>query len=494
MYNFDHLPFASCSFGSSSGSFDSKGGPSGQKEYWIQFEQKMNGNLKIASILFVLVLWGSMMVSYPPLLVLGALPFILINRIFLVPFMILVPLIEGGFILPFPVYTETLTLLVMAPLLAFDIFVNTKNKAFFDSRYVFIYIAFLLMAIFGSFVAFNSAEIEIKNSTIIKTVSDVIGRISFFFFLYIAYVQLGIHKIRMGLQVMQFISVPFFIGFFIYMNYRGIIYGYRQYLNFGYTSHGTWSVSLIGLSAYLFYRIIPNGRSFSQIFWAMTAYIMSVWIVISSDSRNGLLSLVIMLLFAVFILRGTSMSVPRALVLFFAGLASLILVINSWNKPLMAEFRQQFSSSEALDEFSNSRTSLWAIGIRGFLERPLTGHGGAPQITRQYARKYIGKDLVLHNTIIEVAFQYGIVGLFLYLLLQARILKGFFEIQKRIIKRPLENDGVFLLPFITYFSLIFSALFISWLWRSIVWGHISLLLAIITLHQKSIRESPDEAS
>lgn len=454
----------------------------------------MSRNLKIASILFVLVLWGSMMVSYPPLLVLGALPFILMNRIFLIPFMILVPLIEGGFILPFPIATETFTLFVIIPLLVFDFFVKSQKKAVFYTRHTFIYIAFMFMVIFGSFVAINSADITIRNSSIIVNVSLTLARLLFFFFIYISYVQLGLPKIRMGLQIMQFIAVPFFIGFFVYMKYRGVSYGYQQYLNFGYTSHGTFSVSFIGLSAYLLYRIVSRGSGIKRIFWGILAYSMSVWIVISSDSRNGLISLAVMFLISVLVLRGIKMSFGRAFVLFFACLASLIMLMNIWQRPDVVEFRQQFSSAEALNELSTGRTSLWSIGVRGFLERPLTGNGGDPQITRQYARKAVGKDLILHNTLIEVAFQYGIVGLCLYLLLQARIVMGFFKINKRIIKRKLESDGVFLVPFITYFSLLFSAFFISWIWRSIVWSHVSLILAIIAVYENNNRENTDDAS
>ena len=139
-------------------------------------------------------------------------------------------------------------------------------------------------------------------------------------------------------------------------------------------------------------------------------------------------------------------------------------------------------NAESLDDYSTGRTSLWKAGLQGFLERPLTGHGGHFIISRQYAERTVGIDNVIHNSFLETIFQYGIVGLFLYVYVHLTILFGFFKIKKRINTRPMELDGVFLVPFLTYFTLLFSTLFVSWMWRTVLWYHTSLILAILTLN------------
>lgn len=454
----------------------------------------MSRNLKLASILFVLVLWASMMISYPPLLVLGALPFILSNRIFLVPFMILLPVVEGGFILPFAVPTETFTLLFIAPLLAFDIFMSNQEKTVADANITRFYASYVFLVAFGAFIAISSARLEIRDSTILVNSAVIVGQLLFFFVLYMAFVQLGIPKIRQGLQVMEFISVPLFIGFFIYMNFRGIEYGFNEYLNFGFTSHGTFSASVVGLSSYLLYRFIPPGRSFAQRIWVIPPILMSIWIITKSDSRNGLLSLFIMFVLSIIVLRGSTVSARRGLILGFVSLGFLVFIAGTWNSPTFVQIRSQFSDANAIAEVSTGRTRLWSAGLQGFLERPLTGHGGDNQISRQYAERTVGINNVLHNTILEVAFQYGLVGLALYFFLQIRIVQAYFKVQTGINKRPMEDDGVFLLPFLTYFSLLFSALFVSWIWRSLVWYHVGLLFAILTLHKRSLKSAVTDAA
>lgn len=436
-------------------------------------------------------MWATLMIGYPPLLVLGALPFILNNRVFLVPFMILLPVVEGGYILSFPVPTETLTLLFIGPLLVFDILMSNKARTLAELDISRFFIAYIVLVSFGAFVAVYSAQTDVRNVTILINSSIIIGQLIFFYLLYMAFVQMGIPKLREGLLIMQYIAVPLFVGFFIYMNVRGISYGFNQYLNFGFTSHGTFSASIVGLSAYLLYRFAAKGKSITHRFWVIPPIIMMVWIIFKSDSRNGLLSLLVMIFLAVIILRGSTIGARRGLIVGFVSLAFLVAISGNWNRPEFVRLRDRLSEENSINEISTGRTKLWYAGLKGFAERPLTGQGGDNLISRQYAEKAVGINNVIHNTPMEMAIQYGLIGIILYFFLQIKVIRGYWNVSKFIKRNPLEIDGVFLLPFLTYFSLLFSALFVSWLWRSLVWYHVGLIFAIITLHRRSLKEPTD---
>ena len=442
----------------------------------------MDTKLKIRAILFALMLWLSLMSLYPPALVVVALAAVLIDRAFLVPLMFTIPVIEGGYLLPFPVPTETFAMFFISPLVAMDVIFTDKANLNVDRRTVQFYLGNLAVAIFGTFTAIYNLEFGRGSaSDIVARNIVIVLQINFFLFLYMNFCKMGIGAIRRGLLMLQYMAPLFILGVYVYLMVHGVSWGWEGYLNFGSTAHGTWSATLVGYSAYVFFDLLKKGDYFwSKIFPASVIAVM-IWIVMETTSRNGIISVMIMIFLSFFIFRGLKFSFQRAVssLLLLVGLT--IFIVDGWNRDFLIGIRESINA-EAIDEYSTGRTSLWKAGLQGFLERPLTGHGGHFIISRQYAERTVGIDNVIHNSFLETIFQYGIVGLFLYVYVQLTIFFGFFKIKKRIRRKPMELDGVFLVPFLTYFTLLFSTLFVSWMWRSVMWYHTSLILAILTLN------------
>lgn len=418
---------------------------------------------------------------YAPVLVLVAVAAILIDRAFLVPLMFTIPVIEGGYLIPFPIAPETLVMLFISPIVALDVIFTEKTSLNVDKRTVQFYLGNLAVAVFGTFTAIYNLEFGRGSaSDIIARNIVIVLQINFFLFLYMNFCKMGVASIRRGLLMLQYMAPVFILGIYAYLMVHGVYWGWEAYLNFGSTAHGSWTATLVGYSAYVFFDLTKRGTWWSKFFPAAVIAVMT-WIVIATTSRNGIISVIIMSFLAFFSFRGSKFSFPRAGVTALLIIGLGIFIIDGWNKDFILGIRQSMNA-ESLDDYSTGRTSLWKAGLQGFLERPLTGHGGHFIISRQYAERTVGIDNVIHNSFLETIFQYGIVGLFLYVYVHLTILFGFFKIRKRINTKPMELDGVFLVPFLTYFTLLFSTLFVSWMWRTVLWYHTSLILAILTLN------------
>ena len=418
---------------------------------------------------------------YAPVLVLVAVAAILIDRAFLVPLMFTIPVIEGGYLIPFPIAPETLVMLFISPVVALDVIFTEKTSLNVDKRTVQFYLGNLAVAVFGTFTAIYNLEFGRGSaSDIIARNIVIVLQINFFLFLYMNFCKMGVASIRRGLLMLQYMAPVFILGIYAYLMVHGVYWGWEAYLNFGSTAHGSWTATLVGYSAYVFFDLTKRGTWWSKFFPAAVIAVMT-WIVVATTSRNGIISVIIMSFLAFFSFRGSKFSFPRAGVTALLIIGLGIFIIDGWNKDFILGIRQSMNA-ESLDDYSTGRTSLWKAGLQGFLERPLTGHGGHFIISRQYAERTVGIDNVIHNSFLETIFQYGIVGLFLYVYVHLTILFGFFKIRKRINTKPMELDGVFLVPFLTYFTLLFSTLFVSWMWRTVLWYHTSLILAILTLH------------
>ena len=447
----------------------------------------MDRKTKIKAILFALFIWLSLMSLYAPVLVLVAISAILIDRAFLGPLMFTLPLIEGGFLIPFPIAPETLVLLFISPIVTMDVIFTEKNGLNVDKRTVQFYVGNLALAVFGTFTAIYNLEIGRGSaSDIIARNIVIVLQIVFFLFLYINFCKMGVASIRRGLLMLQYMAPVFILGIYAYLMVHGVHWGWEAYLNFGTTAHGSWTATFVGYSAYVFFDLTKRGTLWSKIFPAAVIAVMT-WIVIATTSRNGVISVIIMLFLSFFGFRGWKFSFSRwgVVALFIIGLGTFI--IDGWNKEFILGIRQSMNA-DSIEEYSTGRMSLWKAGLQGFLERPLTGQGGHFIISRQYAERTVGVDNVIHNSFLETIFQYGIVGLFLYIYVNLTILSGFFKVRKRIDTKPMELDGVFLVPFLTYFTLLFSTLFVSWMWRTVIWYHTSLILAILTLNDLCLKE------
>jgi putative inorganic carbon (HCO3(-)) transporter len=145
--------------------------------------------------------------------------------------------------------------------------------------------------------------------------------------------------------------------------------------------------------------------------------------VISTGSRGGFLSLIVVFLY--FIMKS------RQKLLGFFAILLLGLAIFLFAPPEYWQ-RQTTITSYQQDESAMGRINSWKVGIRMFADRPLLGVGiGAYEVS--HGSKYGGPWLVAHNAYIQIGAELGIFGLLLYLGLifyiyrQATVLIAFYQ-------------------------------------------------------------------
>jgi len=439
----------------------------------------------IESFLFVSAIGVPLFLGSTPALIAACIPFVLMNRDFLIPTLFLIPTIEGGFTDNFPIPTETLILIFIAPIIGSDLFFKGLKA---EKRMVHFFLGYTAMILFGTAIALSNIYGDIPAANIVVNNITNLAQIAFFFLIYAFFVQRGVSGIRNSLEIMKNIVVPFLFIMFLYMNLKGVTQGYQEYLNFGDSRHGTFTASLVGVSAYAMLMLFQPGNKAIYRLGAAVALLMVLWIILNSGSRNGLFSFLLIgfLFYSVYV--GLRLNLRNFGVLFgFLAGISLFIFFNQDN-PVFRRLGGLGGETRDLEEVSSGRNELWAGGILGFLERPLTGQGGDPSLTRRYSRDHSGHDSVIHNTAIEMAIQYGLIGLFMYFLIQRRVWLNYRSIRKRIKAGALGDYGLFLVPFLAYFSLVFSSLFVSWLWSSLLWYHLCLTGAIGSLHRFWIEE------
>lgn len=424
----------------------------------------------------------SLLIGFPPLLISFAIPFLGLDIAFLLPFILLLPLLEGGYTLSFILPTETLTLLVLLPIILFQIFRNAPSA---DKGVNYFYAYYGSIVVLGAINAIARADIAIDLLKIVKNNVINLAQLFFFYLVYLFFLSLNISGLRKGLYVLKSLGAPVLILIFLYMVFKGERYGFQQYLNYGVTRHGTFTATLVSVSAFAWYTFLAKSVSMRRKVLSALSLLLTIWVIVNSQSRNGMLSFVLIAVLSYSLFGSHKLNRWKLLFLSFIGISAITFFIVYHEHPALQEFRDQFAQEESLKDISSGRTSLWMAGLKGFLESPIIGQGGDPLLSRAFAEQNVGINNVIHNTIIELMIQYGLLGMVAYLFLQAFIIKGYRDVAMSIEDISQNDDGVFLVPFVAYASLLFSSLFVSWLWSSMIWYHVSLLLAIITLHRRS---------
>ena len=160
---------------------------------------------------------------YAPVLVLVAVAAILIDRAFLVPLMFTIPVIEGGYLIPFPIAPETLVMLFISPVVALDVIFTEKTSLNVDKRTVQFYLGNLAVAVFGTFTAIYNLEFgKGSASDIIARNIVVVLQINFFLFLYMNFCKMGVASIRRGLLMLQYMAPVFILGIYAYLMVHGV--------------------------------------------------------------------------------------------------------------------------------------------------------------------------------------------------------------------------------------------------------------------------------
>ena len=129
-------------------------------------------------------------------------------------------------------------------------------------------------------------------------------------------------------------------------------------------------------------------------------------------------------------------------------------------------------------EGGGDRVYYWQAGAQALAEHPLFGRGGDESASQAVVAEYAPagtQDKVMHNTYLEMAVEYGLVGLIFYLCFLFFALKWGYRLYKLAI-----NTGNLLIaaPPASYLVLMIAACFVSDIWDTSIWYNLSMILTL----------------
>ena len=434
----------------------------------------------IQSVLFLSIVVFSLIVHNPYLNAVLFLGIIYLDKSMLLPSLILVPIIESAY--PKGSLTlEFLMVLGLIPMIIRDLFLRKSGIMTFSRSTTSIFLGFMALLLIGFFVVVvNYGENIDLGATLINV---VIKLFKLTMFLFIGMLLLNSKKKQFN-DGMEFIVnysaiiAILILGYIVYFGSRKV----SGILNFGDSAHGEFTACIVALTSFNFMALSIDPSRWGKL-WRLGGIAATLAIVFLTGSRNGLVSIVFIVgIYIVLSYRrhfalisiGVLASIFIAMMLFFGGFFSVQYDGFDRQYKKLSKNKEK-SEVSALAEVSTGRTILWATGIKGFLESPIIGKGGDEKVTRNYIDSQVSINNVAHNTPIEVAIQYGILGLILY-----------FRMIWLVFKRILQYDSsklfvkaIYLMPFFAFLSLVFSSQFISWIWGSLYWYLFVICMVIV---------------
>ena len=255
-------------------------------------------------------------------------------------------------------------------------------------------------------------------------------------------------------------------------------------MNFGYSVHGMYTATLTTFSIYAFYAFrISSAKISSKIFYGLVL-VATYFLILQMGSRNGMISFPLMLI-AGFFLFTRGRSLIKKITMVIAGVMLIgtvaFLNLNTIMQTPAVKRTLLLYGKRGLEE---SRTGQLEAVLKAFPDSPVFGWGGSTKASYYVANHYGGIDNDIHNIILDVFARYGLLGEFVYLSFMFMVFKrGIF------IYRYCQQTKNFLLfiPVFSFGMLLFSGMFVPWLWNELIWYNAMIIIAIFeTLRKENL--------
>lgn len=425
---------------------------------------------------FVLSIAASLVINNSLPLLVVAFPLILFNRAYVLPLLLIIPAIEGALTVgDTPPITESLAIAGLIPLFAYDI-LRTK-KVVIPAKVATLYFIFFIFIVMGFFVYSQHPEI-LANSTR-KGIDDVYKKMFMkavkilFFFIYLKFlVNKEADFLKKALHLFKNIIPYLILIIAAYLVVRGHAGNKFGSLHFGDAHHGDFTANISAMGVYLYIALFEKNKNLIYKSVMVVALAAMAYIIFQMASRNGLLSFAfISIISAYLVLKNRSTGLKVLVVLF--GISAVIAVIVLFqDSPTI-----QRSIYQTEVESGGDRIFYWASGIQAIGQEPFVGFGGDETSSLYAVSKYAPEveDHVMHNTFLEFAVEYGLLGLAFFLVFVSTIIRWGYRNFKYALK---SNDLILAAPGVSYLISIFAGLFISRVWESTLWYNMSLVFAI----------------
>jgi O-antigen ligase len=243
-------------------------------------------------------------------------------------------------------------------------------------------------------------------------------------------------------------------------------------IHFGSASHGDFTASLDALCVFLYLALFERSNRYFEKFMAVAAIAALLYLIMQMGSRNGLLCFGFVTVFGVFlVMRNRSWTFQFIIVAgaFIVGVTALYFFQDS---PTI-----QRAIYEMTVESGGERVDYWHAGGIAVKDAPVLGQGGDETASLYSVGKWSPnvEDHVMHNTFLEVAVEYGLLGLTFYLIFVYTIIRWGY---KQVMYAIKTNDLILGTPAIAYTVSIMAGMFISRVWDTTLWYYLGIVFAI----------------
>jgi O-antigen ligase len=414
-------------------------------------------------------------------------PLVLLDRAYAVPLLLFIAAIEGSFktLDSGNQSTETMAIMLMMPLFIYDYIKNNSVKV--PYKFSMLFLLFGLLVIMGMFTWNSHPEIK-------RFVVGLVGK-------------MAIQGIRFKMIMKVFKIIFFFIYLKVLINkdkellYRALtllkdmvpyltilvmlnmmMFGYQSdathfdTLHFGEANHGDFSANMNAMGIFLYIGVFEPKSNWFKRMVSLGAIGALLFIIMNLASRNGLLTFCLLGVFGAIVglwNRNWGFKVVMVTAAIFAAGAAAYLFKDS---PTVQRFIYQTEV-----EGGGDRLDYWSAGISALHEEPVLGLGGDETSAIYAVGKYSPDvpDHVMHNTFIEALVEYGIVGEVFFLTFVLTILWHGFKNLKLGLSI---NNMLLCAPTVSYFISIFAGCFISRIWETTLWYHMTLVFAVYILY------------
>lgn len=435
-----------------------------------------------------------------------AIPMILFNRDYLLPLLLLIPIVEGALTTNTLATTssnsgtvqssvaESIAIALLTPIIIFDLIQKAKMKVPVRLTLLFVWLA-VIVAI-GYLILLMHPQIpQIASPAWVRVLIKII-KIFFFWLLLkwsINYTKVGLLR---SLNLLKVIS-PFIlliVAIYIFVN-PGV--GRFDMSLFGMAHHGIMGANLATLLPFSFILFFERKESFFMKTLAILAIIGALYVVMQIGSKNGFLCFFLMIAACAYLtLWNKSTDFKTAIIILgIIGTGVALYLLQDSATIQRALFQDEQGGVSGL---STGRTDFWYSGIEAVMHQPLLGFGG-DETASVYAVTLYAPEVeghIMHNTILESLVEYGIVGSIFYFLLVSVVFYRSYQNFKYAIRT---SQYILAAPTLAYFISQFAGLFTSRIWDSTLWYNSILILSISILWETGkvkffkVRELPPHA-
>ena len=456
------------------------------------------------SLLLLAALALSLYMNDSTYILIVLLPIVVLDRSFLIPILFTIPTVEGVYATDTTSSnSETIAIAMLIPVLAYDLL--KRNKRMIPFKVVALYLIFIIMVFVGFIVYKRHPEISktiaipshLPYIPVLGRVLAKILKITFFLVYLKLLINYGKEYIYEALNLFRALS-PYIIltiaGYTLMFGTVGTQFG--GVLHFGAASHGDFTASLDALGVFLYLAFFERNNRYFEKFMALAAIGALLYLIMQMGSRNGLLSFgFVTVLSGYLVMRNRSWSYQLILVTtaFVAGVTALYFFQDS---PTM-----QRAIYEMTVESGGERLDYWYAGGQALKDAPVLGMGGDETASLYAVGRWSPsvEDHVMHNTFLEVAVEYGFLGLFFYLIFVYTILRWGYKQLMYAIKT---DDLILATPAIAYTVSIMAGMFISRVWDTTLWYYLGIVFAIgilwfypaVSTRKRFVRKKKPETS